>query len=977
LQINIKKKEKFINRITILVLKNKKMIQKIKILLSLLIWVFYIQLTTNAQNSTYYFSDREQKEDGTIMDCCKGDDCMYVAGNTFEKRKFMPYIMKMDTLGNVVWSTITFDTTVTYQDANISIEKIMYSDNYVYGICRIATYTNPRREIWKVDASTGTIVWKKPYVTNYDQTPDHIVDYDSTKFLIAYMHVYTTPSVYSNYIRKFAFINKNTGDSISTHAINTPLYIDRLYGFGIDHEKNIYFTCTDTIFKIDHNNLDSVVWRVQYPSADILDFSKIYIDSNDSLFLLGIKETYYQKGKVVHLNQVTGDLLWVANGLSQDINYGKMVDQNGKLYVTWNNRLYGAYWTTKIDKISGLVEWNSTYVFTGVGTPLSYYGNSNAANSIDIDNHGDLFLTGFYAVDNWGILKLDGSTGNPIYEATITEDSLRFDEKSEGLFVFVLNNTPYCFGELQTTRKNFFKKSTSTFVKIDGNTGLTLIKKYIGGNYQFPSKILDIIDYKLDKTIVLKQVGRFVYVELYDIHKNLIWNKKFTENYYLFGSNVAISPNGNIFISAYSNFESNLYPYYFSYKDSVFLYQLDSLGNQISKRTFLIGSNGSKLLELYADNDCVFLFYQDPTHFLSELNQIHFRKITSNSISPDINTYFTNPYLIARTKICVNQDSSRIFIFGDSYSNWNFQAIDKTTLTMTHSNNIPAPLNVINYVLKIDTNLVFLTGKNFANNESFGIFNTLTSDTIWTRKYTIPNSQAIKGVVDIHKNYIYMISHSNNNILIRKLSVIDGQQSWQFEYNGTSNLDDFPTDISFDNYRGQVTVSGYETENSSNKKALILVLDSLGNLLTTNQFPGDFDGENYALCTKILPDGSSWVGGNLNKYPFGLAGFIFEMETAINSNIEDFTQSGFDGVTIYPNPFISQTTICYEQPIENGRIILFNSIGKKVLEINDISEQSITLYRNNLSSGLYILKLFDKNHLITSKKIILLDSEKN
>lgn len=66
------------------------MIQKIKILLSLLIWVFYIQLTTNAQNSTYYFSDREQKEDGTIMDCCKGDDCMYVAGNTFEKENSCP-----------------------------------------------------------------------------------------------------------------------------------------------------------------------------------------------------------------------------------------------------------------------------------------------------------------------------------------------------------------------------------------------------------------------------------------------------------------------------------------------------------------------------------------------------------------------------------------------------------------------------------------------------------------------------------------------------------------------------------------------------------------------------------------------------------------------------------------------------------------------------------------------------------------------
>ncbi len=946
--------------------------KKIIFLLPFLIWVICFQTKTNAQSSEFYFSDREQKENGVINACWKGDDCMFIAGKTFEKRKFMPYIMKIDTLGNVVWSTITFDTTVTYQDANIQIEKIMYSDNYVYGICRITTFTSPKREIWKVNATNGSIVWKKPYVTNYDQTPKHIVDYDSTRFIISYMHTYTSPTVYTNYIRKFAFINKNTGDSTLSHSINTPTNISGFYGFGVDHEKNIYFTSNDTLFKIDHSNLDSIVWRVQYSSADILDFSKIYFDSNDSMFLFGRKETYYQKGKVVSLNKNNGSILWIATSLTQDVNSSKMVDKNGKLYVTWTHPSYGAFWTTKIDKSTGLVEWNSSYVFTGVGTPLSYYGNSNGANSIDIDNQGDLYLTGFYAINNWGILKLDGSTGNTIYEATITEDSLLFDERSVGLFACVINNSPCFFGELQTTRINSLKRSTSTFVKIDGNTGLTLIKKYIGGNYQFSAKTIDIINYKSDKTIVLKQVGRFVYLEVYDLNKNIIWDKKFTQDYYLLGCNVAVSPNGNIFMSAYTNISSDRDPYHYSYNDSVFVYQLDSLGNQISKKTFFIGSYNTTPIELYADNDCVFVFYQDPEDFYPELNQIHFRKITSNSISPDINTYFVYPNLIARTKICENQDSSRIFIFGDTYSNWNFQTINKNTLTFSHSNNLPSPLNIINYVQKIDTNLFFLTGKNNTNNESFGIFNTLNSDTIWTKKYTISNSQAIKGVVDDQKNYIYMISHSNNNILIRKLAVLDGEESWQYEYNGTANLDDFPTDISYDNYRGQVIVTGYETESASNKKALILILDSLGSVISTNQFPGDFNGNNYALCTKILPDGSSWVGGNLNKYPYGLAGFIFEMESSNNSNIEDFTQSNFDGVTIFPNPFATQTTISLKKPIENGKLILYNSIGNKVLELNDIYEQTITLYRNNLPNGLYIMKLLENNHIISTKKLILL-----
>jgi hypothetical protein len=75
--------------------------------------------------------------------------------------------------------------------------------------------------------------------------------------------------------------------------------------------------------------------------------------------------------------------------------------------------------------------------------------------------------------------------------------------------------------------------------------------------------------------------------------------------------------------------------------------------------------------------------------------------------------------------------------------------------------------------------------------------------------------------------------------------------------------------------------------------------------------------------------------------------------------------------TIYPNPFSQITTIETEKILSNVEIILYNSLGQKVKELNNLFGNLFTINRDNLSNGLYFLKLKQgETTLITDRLII-------
>lgn len=78
-------------------------------------------------------------------------------------------------------------------------------------------------------------------------------------------------------------------------------------------------------------------------------------------------------------------------------------------------------------------------------------------------------------------------------------------------------------------------------------------------------------------------------------------------------------------------------------------------------------------------------------------------------------------------------------------------------------------------------------------------------------------------------------------------------------------------------------------------------------------------------------------------------------------------------VDIFPNPFSTHATLKTDTPLEDATLTVYNSYGQEVKQIENISGRTLTLYRDNLSGGLYFLRLFqsDKNFILN--KLVITD----
>ena len=52
---------------------------------------------------------------------------------------------------------------------------------------------------------------------------------------------------------------------------------------------------------------------------------------------------------------------------------------------------------------------------------------------------------------------------------------------------------------------------------------------------------------------------------------------------------------------------------------------------------------------------------------------------------------------------------------------------------------------------------------------------------------------------------------------------------------------------------------------------------------------------------------------------------------------------------------------------------VYNVQGQVVKEIKNISGQTVTLFRDNLTSGLYFIQMTEENKIITSNKLLITD----
>ena len=78
-------------------------------------------------------------------------------------------------------------------------------------------------------------------------------------------------------------------------------------------------------------------------------------------------------------------------------------------------------------------------------------------------------------------------------------------------------------------------------------------------------------------------------------------------------------------------------------------------------------------------------------------------------------------------------------------------------------------------------------------------------------------------------------------------------------------------------------------------------------------------------------------------------------------------------IFISKNPFSTETTLNSIDNLQNAILTVYNSAGQQVKQIKNISGQTITLHRENLSSGLYFIRLTQDNKTLTTDKLIITD----
>lgn len=74
-----------------------------------------------------------------------------------------------------------------------------------------------------------------------------------------------------------------------------------------------------------------------------------------------------------------------------------------------------------------------------------------------------------------------------------------------------------------------------------------------------------------------------------------------------------------------------------------------------------------------------------------------------------------------------------------------------------------------------------------------------------------------------------------------------------------------------------------------------------------------------------------------------------------------------------PNPFSIETKIMANRNLNDATIILYNMLGQEMKIIKNISDQTFTLYRDNLSPGLYFIRIKEGGKIIGTRRVVITD----
>ncbi|MCY7361035.1 MAG: T9SS type A sorting domain-containing protein, partial [Ignavibacteria bacterium] len=120
------------------------------------------------------------------------------------------------------------------------------------------------------------------------------------------------------------------------------------------------------------------------------------------------------------------------------------------------------------------------------------------------------------------------------------------------------------------------------------------------------------------------------------------------------------------------------------------------------------------------------------------------------------------------------------------------------------------------------------------------------------------------------------------------------------------------------------------------------------------------------------------IDNDLGNIP-GLKDFIQTRYTSIIQQLVAFgytdagiiNQAGVNAIHVYPNPIEDKITISNLDIEKNYLVSLFDITGKRIFSIQSSAKNQLTLNRENIASGIYIIEIKDQITAPQKIKIIL------
>jgi len=109
----------------------------------------------------------------------------------------------------------------------------------------------------------------------------------------------------------------------------------------------------------------------------------------------------------------------------------------------------------------------------------------------------------------------------------------------------------------------------------------------------------------------------------------------------------------------------------------------------------------------------------------------------------------------------------------------------------------------------------------------------------------------------------------------------------------------------------------------------------------------------------------------INIYNYGIAnGQPTPTDCSISLDVEDILPLA-QQINLSPNPFKTELCITTTLNFENVTLLMFNSIGELVKQVDNMNGQKIVLHRENLKSGLYFLQFMQNGKVVATNKAIV------